>query len=79
MLLKRLPALALLLAFFLAPIPLRPQAPAETPGAPTGTMLLTIFLRHDESKTLDEINAHLKQTGFDKNFPPPGVEWSPGT
>jgi len=37
-------------------------------------MLLTIFLRHDESKTLDEINAHLKQTGFDRNFPPPGVE-----
>ena len=72
--LKRLPAAALLLVFCLAPVPLRPQAPAETPGAPTGTMLLTIFLRHDESKTLDEINAHLKQTGFDKNFPPPGVE-----
>jgi len=71
---KRLPALALLLVFCLAPLPLRPQAPAETPGAPQGTMLLTVFLRHDESKTLDEINAHLKQTGFDKNFPPPGVE-----
>ncbi len=37
-------------------------------------MMLTIFLRHDESKTLDEINAHSKQTGFDKNFPPAGVE-----
>jgi hypothetical protein len=24
--------------------------------------------------TLDEINAYLKQTGFDKNFPPPGTE-----
>ena len=43
-------------------------------GNPAGMMMLTIFLRHDESKTLDEINAHLKQTGFDKNFPPPGVE-----
>jgi len=74
MTLNRLPALALLLTFCLAPIPLRAQTPAETPGAPAGTMLLTIFLRHDESKTLDEINAHLKQTGFDKNFPPPGVE-----
>src|SRR5271167_1197357 len=72
--LKRLPAAALLLVFCLAPVSLRPQAPAATPGTPTGTMLLTIFLRHDESKTLDEINAHLKQTGFDKNFPPPGVE-----
>jgi len=37
-------------------------------------MMLTIFLRHDESKTLDEINAHLKQTGFTTNFPPPGTE-----
>ncbi len=36
--------------------------------------MLTIFLRHDESKTLDEINEHLKQTGFTKNFPPKGVE-----
>ena len=72
--LKRLPAAALLRVFCLAPVPLRPQAPAETPGVPAGTMLLTIFLRHDESRTLDAINAHLKQTGFDKNFPPPGVE-----
>ena len=37
-------------------------------------MMLTIFLRHDQSKTLDEIHAHLKQTGFDKNFPPAGTD-----
>jgi len=37
-------------------------------------MMMTIFLRHDETKTLDEINAHLEKTGFQKNFPPPGVE-----
>jgi hypothetical protein len=37
-------------------------------------MMLTIFLRHDETKTLDEINAHLDRTGFHKNFPPAGVE-----
>jgi hypothetical protein len=36
--------------------------------------LLTVFLRHDESKTLGEINAHLKQSGFFKRFPPPGSE-----
>ncbi len=54
-----------------------PQAVSRSstsPGARPGMMMLTIFLRHDESTTLDEINAHLKQTGFDKNFPPPGVE-----
>ncbi len=50
------------------------QNPAEMPGAKPGTMLLTIFLRHDESKTLDEIQAHTRQTGFDRNFPPKGVE-----
>jgi len=43
-------------------------------GGPTGHVMLTIFLRHDESKTLDQINEHLKQTGFTKNFPPKGVE-----
>lgn len=40
----------------------------------SGKMLLTIFLKHDQSKTLDEINAHLERTGFWKKFPPEGVE-----
>jgi hypothetical protein len=47
--------------------------PAATP-AHDQDFLLTIFLRHDESKTLNEINAHLKQTGFFKQFPPQGIE-----
>jgi hypothetical protein len=42
--------------------------------AQSPTMLLTVFLRHDQSKTVDEINAHLDKTGFRKNFPPEGVE-----
>jgi hypothetical protein len=51
-------------------------APAADPkpAANGERMLLTIFLRHDESKTLDEINAHLDKTGFHKEFPPDGVE-----
>ena len=49
------------------------NAGASSAGT-SGMMMLTIFLRHDESKTLDEINAHLKQTGFTTNFPPPGTE-----
>ncbi|WP_428542171.1 hypothetical protein [Rhodopila sp.] len=48
----------------------RPAA-AEATGAQS---LLTVFLRHDESKTLAEINQHLKQTGFFRQFPPPGIE-----
>ncbi|MCB1195458.1 hypothetical protein KDK77_04675 [bacterium] len=38
------------------------------------TLLLTIILRHDQSKTLDQINEHLENTGFWKEFPPEGVE-----
>ena len=44
----------------------------ETPKQET--FLLTIFLRHDQSKTVDEINEHLKKTGFNEHFPPKGVE-----
>ncbi|SAK71851.1 hypothetical protein AWB77_03068 [Caballeronia fortuita] len=39
-----------------------------------GTFLLTIFLKHDESKTLPQINQQLKEQGYFKQFPPPGVE-----
>jgi hypothetical protein len=42
--------------------------------SPKGEMLLTVFLRHDQSKTLSEIEAHLEKTGFKRRFPPPGTE-----
>ncbi len=35
---------------------------------------MTVFLRHDESKTLDEINQHLRATGYYEMFPPSGIE-----
>lgn len=47
--------------------------PAATPAS-DGTFLLTIFLKHDESKTLPQINQQLKEQGYFKQFPPPGVE-----
>lgn len=50
------------------------QQTRESDSAQKGMMMLTIFLRHDETKTLDEINEHLAKTGFIKNFPPAGVE-----
>jgi len=58
------------------------SAPAPTVGQPpkilaepaTGTFLLTVFLRHDQSKTLAEINQHLETTGFYRKFPPEGIE-----
>ncbi len=60
------------------------QPPQATPHAvsPPGTgasprsdgFLLTIFLKHDQSKTLSEINAQLDKSGFHQRFPPAGVE-----
>jgi len=37
-------------------------------------MLVTVILKHDQSKTLDEIMAQLKKTGFYRDFPPEGSE-----
>lgn len=37
-------------------------------------MMVTVILHHDQSKTLEEIMAHLKQTGFYRDFPPEGSE-----
>ena len=37
-------------------------------------VLLTAILHHDQSKTLDEIMAHAKKTGFYRDFPPEGTE-----
>ncbi|WP_224370493.1 hypothetical protein [Hyalangium versicolor] len=66
-------ALAVVASLALA-LPTHAEAPAPKPAAGDGAILLTIFLRHDQTKTLDEINAQLDRTGFRKNFPPEGVE-----
>jgi hypothetical protein len=50
------------------------QAPATQPASSKGMMMLTIFLKHDQSKTLDEIEDHLRRTGFKDKFPPPDTE-----
>jgi len=55
-------------------------APTEAGGTPgpaplgDGTFLLTIFLKHDQSRPLGKINEQLKAQGFFQAFPPPGVE-----
>jgi hypothetical protein len=46
---------------------------AATPTADNAIML-TIFLKHDQSRPLAELNAQLDRQGFYKAFPPPGVE-----
>ena len=47
---------------------------AQGQGPKADAFLLTVFLRHDQSMTLDEISAHQEKTGFLKMFPPNGVE-----
>jgi len=49
--------------------------PAEN-AAPTAdnAVMLTIFLKHDQSRPLSELNAQLEKQGYYKAFPPPGVE-----
>jgi hypothetical protein len=49
-------------------LPARAQAPQGE------AVLLTIFLRHDQTKTLDEINRHLELVGWRDEFPPSGIE-----
>ena len=54
------------------------QAPSASPipnaESDKGSILLTVFLRHDQSKPLDQINAELRQQGYYKAFPPAGIE-----
>jgi len=47
---------------------------AQQAAAPQDSFLLTVFLKHDQSKTLDQINEQLKHQDYYKKFPPPGVE-----
>jgi hypothetical protein len=50
-----------------------PQAGSAT-ATPDNAVLLTIFLLHDQSRPLGDLNAQLAKQGFYKAFPPPGVE-----
>lgn len=70
---------ASLAAVLVSPCAVRAQT---APPPPTSTekatadnaVLLTVFLRHDQSRPLGDLNAQLKRQGFYKAFPPPGVE-----
>lgn len=60
-----------------------PAAQAQTVSAPQAgnasatadnAILLTVFLKHDQSRPLGELNAQLAKQGFYKAFPPAGME-----
>src|SRR5437667_1695447 len=41
---------------------------------PDNAVMITVFLKHDQSRPLSELNAQLEKQGFYKAFPPPGIE-----
>jgi hypothetical protein len=50
-------------------------APSEN-AAPTAdnAVMITVFLKHDQSRPLGELNSQLDKQGYYKAFPPAGVE-----
>jgi hypothetical protein len=50
-----------------------PQAGSAT-ATPDNAILITVFLKHDQSRPLGELNAQLAKQGFYKAFPPTGMD-----
>jgi hypothetical protein len=73
-------ALAAIAAVLNFGIPARAQTPTTPPPfaastpTPDNALLLTIFLKHDQSRPLSELNAQSEKQGFYKAFPPEGIE-----
>jgi hypothetical protein len=64
---------AIVVACLVAALPGQAAAQA-VPKPADDSILLTIFLKHDQSKTLGEINDQLAKNGYYKKFPPQGIE-----
>ncbi len=64
----------ILVAAVLAALLLAPAIAVEPDRPPGDAILLTIFLRHDQSRPLAELNAQLARNGWYEKFPPAGIE-----
>ena len=49
-------------------------APPIAPSTGDNTMMMTVFMRHDQSKNLQEINNLIHKQGYFDQWPPAGVE-----
>ena len=70
-------AIAAVLGYQSASAQTASPSPAPTENAtptPDNAVLLTIFMKHDQSRPLGELNAQLERQGFYKAFPPAGIE-----
>lgn len=48
--------------------------PTEYAPTPDNAVMITVFLKHDQSRPLSELNAQLERQGYYKAFPPAGIE-----
>jgi hypothetical protein len=70
-------ALAVLVSASMFNSDMQAQTPAPTAAAtptPDNAVMLTVFMKHDQSRPLGELNAQLEKQGFYKAFPPEGIE-----
>jgi len=51
-----------------------PSAAKEVIATPDNALMLTVFLKHDQSRPLGELKEQLAKQDFYKVFPPAGVE-----
>src|SRR5215472_9873345 len=68
---------AILLSTLVMQMPVNAQQPA-TPSA-TDYVLVTVVLRHDQSRNLEEITKLLDDSGFWAKFRQKALRWSLGT
>jgi hypothetical protein len=67
----------LIVLLALGTLALAGSTPAQQPPGPAATpadyILLTVIMKHDQSKNLDEITKLLDDAGFWAKFPPDGI------
>jgi hypothetical protein len=54
--------------------PTTPLAAKDTIATPDNALMLTVFLKHDQSRPLGQLKEQLAKQEFYKVFPPAGVE-----
>ncbi|CAN5856111.1 hypothetical protein BH11PSE3_BH11PSE3_32640 [soil metagenome] len=70
--------LALMAFVSAAPVGAQTSAPSASPPGPAATpadyILLTVIMRHDQSRNLDELNRIQAEQEFWAKFPPEGIQ-----
>jgi len=51
-----------------------PASSDAAPPTPDNAVMITVLLKHDQSRPLGELNAQLDRQGYYKAFPPDGIE-----